>query len=177
LPVRWACDIWRAVAADCPKAHQYKYEMKVGRRLLCPQGRIWTLQGTSAKPSNTAPSPACHQGDARLGRNDQFFDVDLQDATADQRPTPTSRDMLFSSVAKVAGANALGVIMTGMGDDGAKGMKEMHDAGAQTIAEHESSCIVFGMPKEAIRLGGVDRIVPLQQIAGEIRTYGRVPQA
>ena len=54
--------------------------------------------------------------------------------------------------------------MTGMGDDGARGMKEMHDAGASTVAEDESTCVVFGMPKEAIRLGGVDTILPLDRI-------------
>jgi len=64
------------------------------------------------------------------------------------------------------------VIMTGMGDDGARGMKEMHDAGALTIAEDESTCIVFGMPKEAIRMGGVDRVVPLDAIPAEIISYG-----
>ena len=72
--------------------------------------------------------------------------------------------MLFRSCAKFAGRNALGVITTGMGDDGARGLKEMHDAGASTVAEDESTCVVFGMPKEAIRLGGVDRVVPLTQI-------------
>ncbi|MDZ4252575.1 MAG: CheB methylesterase domain-containing protein, partial [Sulfuritalea sp.] len=83
-----------------------------------------------------------------------------------------SVDVLFRSVAQVAGRNALGVIMTGMGDDGARGMKEMHDAGALTIAEDESSCVVFGMPREAIRHGGVDRIVPLDRISAEIIAYG-----
>jgi two-component system chemotaxis response regulator CheB len=62
--------------------------------------------------------------------------------------------------------------MTGMGDDGARGMKEMHDAGARTVAEDESTCVVFGMPKEAIKLGGVDRIVPLDAIPAEIIAYG-----
>jgi two-component system chemotaxis response regulator CheB len=59
-----------------------------------------------------------------------------------------------------------------MGDDGARGMKEMHDAGARTVAEDESTCVVFGMPKEAIKLGGVDRIVPLDSIPAEIIAYG-----
>jgi two-component system chemotaxis response regulator CheB len=75
-------------------------------------------------------------------------------------------------VAQIAGRNALGVIMTGMGDDGARGMKEMHDAGARTVAEDESTCIVFGMPKEAIKLGGVDKVVPLDRIPAEIISYG-----
>ncbi|MCJ7601946.1 MAG: chemotaxis response regulator protein-glutamate methylesterase, partial [Desulfobulbaceae bacterium] len=62
------------------------------------------------------------------------------------------------------GANAIGVILTGMGRDGAKGMLKMHEAGAKTIAQDEASCVVFGMPKEAIALGGVDRVLPLDQI-------------
>jgi len=71
-------------------------------------------------------------------------------------------------VAKSAGANALGVIMTGMGDDGAAGLSEMRHAGARTLAQDEDSCVVFGMPKEAIKRGGVERTVPLQAIAAEV---------
>jgi len=82
-----------------------------------------------------------------------------------QRPAV---DVLFNSVAKYAGANAVGVILTGMGADGAQGMREMKQAGAKTIAQDENSCVVFGMPKEAIRLGGVDRVVPLDRIPQEI---------
>ena len=75
-----------------------------------------------------------------------------------------SVDVLFRSVAKFAGKNATGVIMTGMGDDGARGLLEMKQAGARTLAQDEASCVVFGMPKEAIKLGAADRVVPLQQI-------------
>lgn len=76
-----------------------------------------------------------------------------------------SVDVLFRSVARYAGKNAVGVIMTGMGDDGARGMLEMKESGAQTIAQDEASCVVFGMPKEAIKTGGVDRVVSLPQIS------------
>jgi len=82
-----------------------------------------------------------------------------------QRP---SVDVLFQSVAGKAGPNAVGVILTGMGADGARGLKAMKDAGAATIAQDEASCVVFGMPKEAIRLGGVDQVLPLERIAEEI---------
>jgi two-component system chemotaxis response regulator CheB len=75
-----------------------------------------------------------------------------------------SVDVLYRSSARYAGKNAVGIILTGMGDDGAKGMLEMHQAGAHTIAQDENSCIVFGMPKEAINLGGVDKVLPLQGI-------------
>ncbi len=81
-----------------------------------------------------------------------------------QRPAV---DVLFRSVARTAGANAVGVIMTGMGADGASGLWEMKQAGARTIAQNEKSCVVFGMPKEAIKKGGVDKIVPLGEIARE----------
>ena len=75
-----------------------------------------------------------------------------------------SVDVLFRSCAKFAGRNAVGVIMTGMGDDGARGLLEMHQAGARTFAQDEESCVVFGMPKEAIKLGAADRVVPLSAI-------------
>jgi two-component system chemotaxis response regulator CheB len=82
-----------------------------------------------------------------------------------QRP---SVDVLFHSVAQYAGANAIGVIMTGMGADGAVGIAEMRQTGARTIAQDEASCVVFGMPKEAIRQGGVERVVPLHDIPAAI---------
>ena len=79
-----------------------------------------------------------------------------------------SVDVLFRSVAKHAGANALGVIMTGMGDDGAAGLLEMRKAGARTVAQDEDSCVVYGMPREAIKRGGVEKSVPLTGIDREI---------
>jgi len=107
-----------------------------------------------------------------LKRNGAQYVVDVADGPLINRHKP-SVDVLFRSVAKFAGANALGIIMTGMGDDGARGMKEMHDAGARTIAQDEASCVVFGMPKEAIKLGGVDQTMPLGQIPGAIVNYGK----
>ncbi len=82
-----------------------------------------------------------------------------------QRP---SVDVLFESVARHAGANAVGVIMTGMGRDGASGMLEMRKAGARTIAQDEASCVVFGMPKEAIKMGAAESVVPLNDISREV---------
>lgn len=80
-----------------------------------------------------------------------------------------SVDVLFRSVARCAGANAMGVIMTGMGDDGARGLLEMHDAGAYTLAQDEASCVVYGMPMEAVKLGAADRVLPLGMIAEAIQ--------
>jgi len=82
-----------------------------------------------------------------------------------QRP---SVDVLFQSVAKNAGRNAVGAILTGMGADGAKGLKAMRDSGAPTFAQHESTCVVFGMPKEAIKLDAADQIVPLAKMSTAI---------
>jgi two-component system chemotaxis response regulator CheB len=79
-----------------------------------------------------------------------------------------SVDVLFRSVARYAGKNAISIIMTGMGDDGAKGMLEMKNAGAFTVAQDEATSVVFGMPNEAIKKGGVDRVLPLEMIAGEV---------
>ncbi len=82
-----------------------------------------------------------------------------------QRPAV---DILFKSTAKYAGANAIGVILTGMGADGAEGLLEMKQAGAKTIAQDENSCVVFGMPKEAIKMGAADKVLPLGQISAEM---------
>ncbi|GIJ70092.1 protein-glutamate methylesterase/protein-glutamine glutaminase [Virgisporangium ochraceum] len=83
-----------------------------------------------------------------------------------------SVDVLFRSVARAAGANALGVIMTGMGDDGARGLLEMRRAGAATVAQDEATCVVYGMPKEAVQLGAVEQQAPLDSIAEVIRRHG-----
>ena len=120
-----------------------------GRALIAPGGRHMMLKRSGA----------------------QYY-VAVADGPVVNRHKP-SVDVLFRSVAQIAGRNALGVIMTGMGDDGARGMKEMHDAGAQTVAEDESTCVVFGMPKVAIDFGGVDKIVPLDRIPQEIMAFGK----
>ena len=96
----------------------------------------------------------------------QYF-VEVVDGPLVNRHRP-SVDVLFRSVAKSAGVNALGVIMTGMGDDGAAGLLEMRNAGARTVAQDEQSCVVFGMPKEAIKRGGVEKSIALSAVAQEI---------
>ena len=93
--------------------------------------------------------------------------VVIKDGPAVSRHKP-SVDVLFRSVAKFSGSNALGVIMTGMGDDGAKGIKEMHDAGAKTIAQNKETCVVYGMPQEAVKLQAIDCIVALGDIPAMI---------
>ena len=102
-----------------------------------------------------------------LKRSGAFYYVEVKGGPPVNRHCP-SVDVLFRSVAKIAGRNALGVIMTGMGNDGAHGLKDMRDAGARTLAQDEASCVVFGMPKEAIKLDAVDRVLPLADIPREI---------
>jgi two-component system, chemotaxis family, protein-glutamate methylesterase/glutaminase len=103
-----------------------------------------------------------------LKRSGARYYVEVKDGPLVCRHRP-SVDVLFRSAARYAGRNAIGVIMTGMGDDGSRGMREMHDAGAYTIAQDEASCVVFGMPNEAIKHGGVDSVVPLPGIADEVQ--------
>jgi len=103
----------------------------------------------------------------QLARSGAQYVVEVKDGPPVNRHRP-SVDVLFRSVAKYAGRNAMGVIMTGMGDDGARGLKEMHDVGAYTLAQDEASCVVYGMPKEAVKHGGVDRSLPLSALAGAI---------
>lgn len=122
--------------------------IRPGLALVAPGGRHMTVKRSGAQ-----------------------YCVEVKDGPLVNRHKP-SVDVLFHSVAQVAGKNALGIIMTGMGDDGARGLKEMYDTGAQTVAEDESTCIVFGMPKEAIKLGGAKKVVPLDLIPKEISAYG-----
>ncbi|MBF0627769.1 MAG: chemotaxis response regulator protein-glutamate methylesterase, partial [Magnetococcales bacterium] len=102
-----------------------------------------------------------------LKRSGARYYVEVRDGPLVSRHRP-SVDVLFRSAARYGGKNCVGVIMTGMGDDGARGMLEMKNAGATTIAQDEQSCVVFGMPKEAIKHGGVDLIKPLDKIAAEV---------
>jgi two-component system chemotaxis response regulator CheB len=121
-----------------------------GRALIAPGGKHMLLRRTGA----------------------QYY-VEVMDGPLVNRHRP-SVDVLFRSVAKCAGANALGVIMTGMGDDGAAGLMEMRTAGAHTVAQDEESCVVFGMPKEAIKRGGVEKTVTLTAIPREIMAQLRM---
>ena len=102
-----------------------------------------------------------------MRRSGSRYYVNIKDGPMVHHQRPAV-DILFNSVAQYAGANAIGVILTGMGADGAQGMLRMKEGGAKTIAQDEASCVVFGMPKEAIRLGAVDRVVPLELIPQEI---------
>jgi two-component system chemotaxis response regulator CheB len=104
-------------------------------------------------------------------RSGAQYVVEVIDGPLVSRHRP-SVDVLFRSVAQAAGPNAMGMIMTGMGDDGARGLREMFDAGARTVAQDEASCVVFGMPKEAIKLGAARDVISLGAFAHTIATYG-----
>ncbi|GHU01027.1 chemotaxis response regulator protein-glutamate methylesterase of group 2 operon [Betaproteobacteria bacterium] len=105
-------------------------------------------------------------------RSGTQYTVEVLDGPPVNRHMP-SVDVLFRSVAQSAGRHALGIILTGMGDDGARCLKEMHDAGARTIAQDEASCVVFGMPKEAIKRGAADQVIALHSIPDAIASYCR----
>jgi two-component system, chemotaxis family, protein-glutamate methylesterase/glutaminase len=107
-----------------------------------------------------------------LKRSGARYYVEIKEGPLVCRHRP-SVDVLFRSAARYAGPNAVGVILTGMGDDGASGMVEMKQAGATTIAQDEATCVVFGMPKEAIKRNAVDKILPLQSVAGAILAQAR----
>lgn len=118
--------------------------------------------GERVLPGHAYIAPgAMHMELARSGAN---YQVKLHDESPVNRHKP-SVDVLFKSVAQYAGRNAVGVILTGMGNDGAAGLLEMNKAGAWTIAQNEASCVVFGMPREAIALGGASEVVELHQIS------------
>ncbi len=105
-----------------------------------------------------------------LKRSGANYVTELSDGPTVSRHRP-SVDVLFRSAANCAGRNAIGIIMTGMGDDGAAGMLEMHQAGAYTLAQDEESCVVFGMPREAIARGGVDEIVALHDLSRRLSAW------
>ena len=105
-----------------------------------------------------------------LKRSGARYYVEVKDGPLVSRHRP-SVDVLFRSASRYAGKNAVGVIMTGMGDDGAKGMLEMHQMGSFNIAQDEKSCVVFGMPAEAIKLNAADVVVSLEKIAEEVMRH------
>lgn len=137
---------------------------------LCEMEVLEAKNGDRVIPGRALVAPGGRH--MQVKRSGAQYHVEIIDAPPVNRHRP-SVDVLFRSVAKCAGKNALGIIMTGMGDDGALGMRDMHDAGAETIAQDEKTCVVYGMPKEAVKLGAVDKIVPLDVIASLIEAYGK----
>lgn len=106
----------------------------------------------------------------RLRRSGAQYQVEVRDGPLVGHHKP-SVDVLFKSVAQVAGRNAIGALFTGMGEDGARGLLAMREAGARTLAQDEASCVVYGMPKAAVALGAVERVVALQDMAAVLRSW------
>lgn len=125
--------------------------------------------GDQVLPGQALIAPGNHH--MVLRRSGARYMVEVVDGPLVSRHRP-SVDVLFRSAAQYAGPNAVGVIMTGMGDDGARGMKEMKTAGAINLAQDEDTCVVYGMPAEAVKHGGVDHILPLPAIPAAVLRYG-----
>jgi two-component system chemotaxis response regulator CheB len=121
--------------------------------------------GDLVKRGRVLIAPGSHH--MLLKRRGAEYSVEIKAGPLVNRHRP-SVDVLFRSVARSAGSNAIGVLLTGMGDDGANGLLEMREANAKTIAQDEATCIVFGMPKEAIKLNAAQKILPIQSIAEEV---------
>ncbi|WP_187967987.1 protein-glutamate methylesterase/protein-glutamine glutaminase [Aquibium microcysteis] len=167
-------DVLEALPADAPpivivQHMPEKFTAAFARRLdsLCAISVKEAADGDDVVAGRALVAPGNrHMILQRIGAR---FRVSIADGPPVCRHRP-SVDVLFRSAAQAAGANAVGVIMTGMGDDGAQGLLEMKTAGAFTLAQDEDSCVVFGMPREAIERGAASKVVPLQKIAGEILT-------
>lgn len=132
---------------------------------ICPMEVKEAADGDLVTPGRALIAPGNFH--MLLRRGPEGYRVQVKDGpqVCYQRP---SVDVMFSSIADLAGSSTVAAILTGMGADGAQGMLKLKKAGARTIAQDEASCVVFGMPREAIRLGGVDKVVPLSHVAGTI---------
>jgi two-component system chemotaxis response regulator CheB len=142
--------------------------------LLCAVEVKEAADGDSVIPGRALIAPGNHH--MLLRRSGARYFVEVRDGPLVSRHRP-SVDVLFKSAARYGGANIIGAILTGMGSDGADGMLEMKQAGAVTIAQDEDSCVVFGMPREAIARGGVDHVLPLDQIPARILHMAAAPEA
>jgi two-component system chemotaxis response regulator CheB len=164
--------VLEALPADCPGIVIVQHMPELFTRAFA--GRLDSLCAISVKEAESNDTiirgrallaPGNHH--MLLKRSGARYLVEVKDGPLVCRHRP-SVDVLFRSAARYAGKNCVGVILTGMGDDGANGMLEMKQAGAYTIAQDEATCVVFGMPNEAIKRGGVDKILPLGSVAKAI---------
>jgi two-component system chemotaxis response regulator CheB len=121
--------------------------------------------GDSVRPGRALIAPGNYHMLLRRSGAGYYVSVKSGPLVHHQRP---SIDVLFKSTSEYAGANAVGVILTGMGSDGARGLLRMREAGARTISQDEASCVVYGMPKEAVQMGAVEKVVPLDRIPQKI---------
>jgi two-component system chemotaxis response regulator CheB len=166
-----------ALPSDCPGIVIVQHMPELFTRAFAKRlDSLCSITVKEAEPNDTVLrgqaliAPGNHH--TLVKRSGARYFVDIKEGPLVCRHRP-SVDVLFRSAARYAGQNAVGVILTGMGDDGARGMLEMKLAGATTIAQDEASCVVFGMPKEAIKCGAVSKVLPLQGVAGAILNYTR----
>ena len=165
-------DILVALPAEAPgivivQHMPEKFTTAFAKRLngLCAMSVREAANGDVVLPGTVLIAAGNHH--MLLERTGRQYRVAIKNGPPVSRHRP-SVDVLFRSAAQVAGPNAVGILLTGMGDDGARGLLEMKTAGARTIAQNEETCIVFGMPKEAIQRGAADKVLPLDRIASEI---------
>jgi two-component system chemotaxis response regulator CheB len=168
-------DVLSQLPADCPgiviAQHMPEgFTKSFAARLdgICKVRVKEAEQGDKVLPGHAYLAPG--HSHLLLSRRGMAYVCELSETEPVNRHRP-SVDVLFKSAAGSAGKNAIGIILTGMGKDGALGLKEMRNAGAHTFAQDEKSCVVFGMPKEAIAQGAVDEIVPLKEIAPRVMGY------
>jgi two-component system chemotaxis response regulator CheB len=163
--------------ADCPPVVIVQHMPEKFTRAFAERlNSLCTLQvkeaehGDRVLAGHALIAPGNHH--MRLTREGAVYGVQLGDDPPVNRHRP-SVDVLFDSCAEAAGGNAIGIIMTGMGDDGARGLLAMRRAGARTLAQDEATSVVFGMPREAIALGAAERVLPLNQLAGAALALSR----
>jgi len=169
--------ILRALPADTPgivvvqhMPEQFTRQFAARLDTLCAISVKEARSGDLVQRGQALIAPGNHH--LLVKRTGARYHVEISDGPQVNRHRP-SVDVLFRSTARYAGAHAIGVILTGMGNDGARGMLEMKRFGAHTIAQDEASSVVFGMPGEAIKRGAADRVLPLDRIAGELVASGR----
>jgi two-component system chemotaxis response regulator CheB len=132
---------------------------------ICPMSVKEAEDGDRVYPGRILLAPGGYHMVLNRSGADYFVSIKDGPRVCHQKP---SVEVLFKSVAKYAGANAVGAILTGMGNDGAQGLMDMRQNGAHTIAQDEESCIVFGMPMEAIKCGAAEKIAPLSSMAATL---------
>jgi two-component system chemotaxis response regulator CheB len=157
-----------AIVQHMPEVFTAQFARRLAR--TCRVEVKEAAQGDRLGPGRALVAPGNHH--LAIRRSGALYAVDVLEGPPVSLHRP-SVDVLFRSAAQAAGANAVGVILTGMGDDGADGLAELHAAGGRTIAQDEATCVVFGMPKEAIARGAVDEVLPLPRIADAVLRWAR----
>jgi len=152
------------IAQHMPAGFTHSFAQRLST--LCAMTVCEAQHGQRVLPGHAYLAPGGEQH-MKLGRSGAHYVIELETSPPVNRHRP-SVDVLFHSAAAVAGKNAIGVILTGMGKDGAQGLLAMKHAGAQTLAQDEASCVVFGMPREAIAIGAVDEVTPLAKISERV---------